>query len=399
MRIPLRRGRRRSPDETGQEAPEATPPTGTTTVRGRPSPRSIVITVLAVAVVVALAVVAVTVIAKPPASADASPNNGAAGIETYTVGRGDLTERVRTKGNLGFAAGRDLGTTLPGIVTSMQPPGTAVTVGNELFRIDNFPVVLFHGGLPMWRAFADGMDKGPDIVQLEQNLQALGYFDREPDNEFTWRTEEAIKKWQKDIGVEVTGVIAPGQIVFLPSDVRVADQKVAVGAAASPAILSVSGTVKQVTVNLDTNLATLATPGATVSVVLPDGSNVEGTIESVGAPEEKDDGAGNKKLKLPTVVSLGDPAAAASLNNVTVTVVITKVKSTNALLVPVLALLAKPGGGSAVEVLRDKPAAADGATKGSTTEQVTVELGAFADGMVEVTSGDLAEGDKVVVGK
>jgi peptidoglycan hydrolase-like protein with peptidoglycan-binding domain len=367
-------------EQTVSEAPTLAPP-----VTQRGGRRIMVISGLAVAVVAVLAIVAVAGVATS--------------VDTHTVGRGDLTERIRTKGSLGYTNIRDLGSTLAGIVTSVQTVGSVVTLGTELFRIDNFPVVLFHGALPMWRPFADGMEKGPDVMQLEQSLAELGYFDREPDNEFTWRTAEAIKKWQQDIGVEATGTIAPGQIVFLPSDVRIAAQKATIGSPAAAAIVSISGTVKQVTVNLDTNLAAIATVGASVSVVLPDGSSIDGTIESVGAPEEKDDGTGAKKLKLPTVISLGDSQAVANFDNVTVTVVITKVKSTNALLIPVLALLALPGGGSAVEVLREPTTTSGAKQTGATTEQVTVELGAFADGMVEVISGDLAEGDRVVVGK
>jgi hypothetical protein len=56
------------------------------------------------------------------------------------------------------------------------------------------------------------------------------------------------------------------------------------------------------------------------------------------------------------------------------------------LAVPVEALLALAEGGYAVERVK-----ADG-----TTELVAVKLGAFADDKVEV-SGDLAEGDQVVV--
>ena len=56
------------------------------------------------------------------------------------------------------------------------------------------------------------------------------------------------------------------------------------------------------------------------------------------------------------------------------------------LAVPVEALLALAEGGYAVELAHD-----DG-----TTSLVAVELGAFADGWVEVT-GDVAEGDEVVV--
>ena len=68
-----------------------------------------------------------------------------------------------------------------------------------------------------------------------------------------------------------------------------------------------------------------------------------------------------------------------------VTVVITTVAAEGVLAVPVEAVLALAEGGYALEVV-------DG---GGATHLVGVELGVFADGMVEVI-GDIAAGDEVV---
>ena len=87
-------------------------------------------------------------------------------------------------------------------------------------------------------------------------------------------------------------------------------------------------------------------------------------------------------------LSLTDAAAAESYADVTVNVVTTRTIATGVLAVPVRALLAEPGGKYAVEVIKN----------GAAT-RVPVDLGAFADDLVEITSGDLHEGDKVVVGE
>jgi multidrug efflux pump subunit AcrA (membrane-fusion protein) len=87
-------------------------------------------------------------------------------------------------------------------------------------------------------------------------------------------------------------------------------------------------------------------------------------------------------------VKLTDPKAAGSLDQAPVTVNITTASASNALVVPVGALLAQPSGGYAVEVV--------GA--GSTRHLVPVTVGLFDDftGVVQVT-GNLTPGERVVV--
>ena len=128
--------------------------------------------------------------------------------------------------------------------------------------------------------------------------------------------------------------------------------------------------------------------GAKVDVKLPDGITTQAVVESVDPPVEKDDKSGQKSVKVPVQLSLTDAAAAESYADVTVNVVTTRTIATGVLAVPVRALLAEPGGKYAVEVIKN----------GAAT-RVPVELGSFADNLVEITSGDLHEGDKVVVGE
>jgi multidrug efflux pump subunit AcrA (membrane-fusion protein) len=324
---------------------------------------------------------------RPEASAsDGDHDGGTADLATATIARGDLTERVRLSGKLGYGDARDLGTGIGGIVTWVPEPGSALDRGSTLFRVDDQPVVLFLGELPMWRAFTPGMDDGPDVLQLEQNLAALGFFDREPDQEFAASTASAIEDWQESLGLEETGAIEPGRIVFAPGPLRVAARKASIGDPGGSAIITASGTEKRVSAFLAPNLKEIAVVGTVVQLTLPGGRSTTGTVTAVGAPVEQDDGQGGTKLKLPVTITLDDAASADGLDQVSVSGEITAVKREDALVVPVVALLALPGGGSAVEVVR-----------GGAVEQVAIELGAFADGMVEVTGGDLEAGDEVVV--
>ena len=88
-------------------------------------------------------------------------------------------------------------------------------------------------------------------------------------------------------------------------------------------------------------------------------------------------------------VTPSDPAATGRWDQAPVHVGITTATVPNALVVPVTALLARSGGGYAVEVI--------GA--GARNHLVPVSLGLFddADGLVQVTASALAAGQEVVV--
>lgn len=347
-------------------------------------PRRWLLTILGTGAVVG-AVVGGVALAQPPA--DPTTTRTPLALQTSTVTRGDLTERVRTQGTLAYNSPRTLGTELTGVVTGIPPAGTVVPPGQELFRIDDSPVLLLRGALPAWRAFADAMPAGGDVLQLEQNLLDLGFFAGKPDEKFTATTTAAIKKWQKSLGVDQTGTLEAGRIVFSLADIRIQAPKAQIGDAAGAEIISITGPTKGVVAFLDPAQVPIAPVGTVVTLSLPGGLSTTGTVTEVGAPVEQDGGDG-KTLKSPVTLTLDDPAATESLDNVSVTLLLTQTRATDVLTVPVLALLAQPGGGFAVE-----------RATGTATELVPVELGTFADGLVEVTGGDLAVGDTVVVAK
>ena len=353
----------------------------------RPSRRALIVSAVGIAAVAAV-VAAVAILPTSPSNAD----NDAAGenqlnLETQTVARGDLTEQLRLQGTLGYSKPRAVGTGLEGTVTGLPGAGTVVTAGEELFRVNESPVILMSGEIPAWRGFEPGMVPGGDVLQLEENLSVLGFFGFAPDENFDANTGYAIRYWQKTAGLEETGKVELGRIFFSPTDLRVQDLKAQVGDAAGTEIVSVTDTNKVVQINVETSQQSLATPGTKVTVVLPGGTETTGTVTRVDAPTEVE-GATGTSLKVPVVLALDDPAAGENLDNVAVTTVFSRVLGTDSLLVPVVALLAQPGGGFAVERL-----------SGTATERVEVELGTFADGQVIVTGGGLAEGDTVVVAK
>src|SRR5262245_36578376 len=61
-----------------------------------------------------------------------------------------------------------------GTITWLPAEGAKVTRGHPAWRVDNLPVPLIYGTLPLYRQLTSGIS-GPDVKELEQNLKALGY--------------------------------------------------------------------------------------------------------------------------------------------------------------------------------------------------------------------------------
>lgn len=160
--------------------------------------------------------------------------------------------------------------------------GETVKRGGTLLKVAGRPVTLMYGASPMYRTLKAG-DSGKDVRQLEQNLRALGYGGMTVDDEFTAATEAAVKEWQDDRELRKTGTVDAGQVVFLDGAVRVREVKAPEGkrAVRGQPVLTVAGTRRVVHVDQD-----LAKEGAKVSVELPGGTTVKGTIIEVGSVAE-----------------------------------------------------------------------------------------------------------------
>ncbi|PRX97792.1 efflux RND transporter periplasmic adaptor subunit [Allonocardiopsis opalescens] len=310
---------------------------------------------------------------------------------TAQVRRGDLTGTATAAGTLEYADPFGVDAGVDGTVTALPGPGERVETGGELFRVDDEPVVLFPGSTPAWREFAWGMSDGPDVRQLERGLAELDLFDEEPDQEFTWATAAAVEEWQREEGLEVTGRIEPGRIVFAPGDLRIASAEVDPGDRVGPGtqVLTATGLGQVVTAEVDLADQESAEAGAEVTVNLPGNRRAAGTVTEVGVPTAVEDDLG-ETVRIPVTVELDDPEAAGALQQAGVTVELASETRENVLYVPVGALLALPGGGVGVELA---PEGGDGGGG----RVVPVETGLFTDGFVEVSGDGLAEGQRIVV--
>jgi peptidoglycan hydrolase-like protein with peptidoglycan-binding domain len=326
---------------------------------------------------------------------------------TATVRRGDLVSTEEVDGALGYVAnstGAAASTptkmvgTLPGTVTRLPVTGAVLKRGEVLYELDGGTSVVFmRGGRPAWRPFVAGMSGGPDVRQLERNLKALGFDpdgDMTVDDDFTWATTAAIRRWQESHDLDETGEIPLGQVQFLPWDsLRVASLTAQVGTPGSAPLMTVTSTTKQVTVQLDATLAHLVRPGQTITVELPGGRTTKARISAVGTVATAPSGSGSptpgseQATTVPVTATLSDQRAAGSLDQAPVTVEIVTQSRHDVLSVPVTALLALAEGGYGVEVARP-----DGGR-----QLVPVRAGLFsADGNVEVSGAGLRAGDQVV---
>ena len=103
-----------------------------------------------------------------------------------------------------------------GVVTGVNiQPGGEVTQGTALYTVNLRPVVTAEGAVPMFRSIGDGTE-GPDVAQVQGMLSVLGHYRGTTDGKVGDGTVTAIKRWQKALGLEESGVIGEGDIIFVP---------------------------------------------------------------------------------------------------------------------------------------------------------------------------------------
>ena len=379
---------------------------GGVTVKGIAAPnplrrrRWVIVAVVLVVVIAAGALGVVGGVFDRGGGSSGSGDNGSA-TSLATVTRRSLSEQTQVNGTLGYAGSYTVLGRAPGTVTWLPAVGQVIRQGRALYRVDGAPVLLLYGSIPAYRALAEGATAadvtGKDVAQLNHDLVALGYVDKaEVDSAwdaFNWATKAGVEKLQKHLGVDQTGKLSLGDVVFLPTAARVTTLRARLGAPATGPVLQASSTARTVSVALDADLQSEVKAGDRVTITLPDGSTTPCRVTSVGkvatAPSNDSGGAGSSTPTVPVTIQPTDPTATGSLDQAPVLVAITERSVHNVLAVPVNALLALAGGGYAVEV-----ANADG-----TRHPVPVSPGLFDDaaGMVQVAGSGLAAGQHVVV--
>lgn len=319
---------------------------------------------------------------------------------TATVTRGSVAERSRFTGTLGFDgtyAVTHQG--VPGVLTAVAAIGSTVARGGVLYRVADQPVHLLIGTVPAYRDLKLGIVAGPDVQQLEINLVALGMDPGHSitvDDTFTSATAAAVRRWQASWGLPAsqrTGSLPRGSVLFEPEELRVDAVSAAPGTSVEPGapVLTGTSTRQVVTCQIPVAQQTAVRPGDQVQITvngLPGTSS--GTVVQVArtatAPSQpngqQDDRSTAATVTVTIRVSL--PSAAASLDQAPTGVYITTASKQDVLLVPVLALLPRVGGGYQVRL------------SGGGYVAVTPGLFDEVTGTVEV-DGNLGAGQQVEV--
>jgi hypothetical protein len=234
------------------------------------------------------------------------------------------------------------------------------------------------------------MSPGADVAELNANLDALGYGHGLTGDAFTTATAAAIRRLQITHSENATGQLLIGSVVFAPSAIRVTslETTVAVGATVTAGpVLSATGTARQVQIQLDPALQAQVRPGDPIEITLPNDRTLPGRITQVSSVATPGQNGGPATIAVDAVPD--DAAAIGHLDQAPVNVSITTGRVSNALVVPVDALLALENGGYAVEEV----------TTDGVHHLVAVTTGLFddADGLVQVSGPGLAAGQRVVV--
>ncbi len=318
-------------------------------------------------------------------AAGGSTGNGSPGGGS-AAGSGSAGTGSAGNGSGGTAAAGSTNTLtwLPGI-------GATVSRGQPVYRVDDRPVVLLNGTIPLYRVLQPGLT-GADVKQFEQNLSALGYGGFTVDDQYTSATASAVRNWQEALGLPRTGTVDLNQAVVAPGVLRVAALNTTLGSPASGAILTYTGVTRVVTIALDVSMQQLVKKDIPATITLPDGRTVAGTVASVGTVASRaTSGSGAQQSSSTTiavVVGIADQAALGALDEAPVDVTLVASQRQDVLTVPVGALVALAEGGYGVQVV-----------EGSTTRYVAVKTGMFAGGRVEISGDTIAEGTVVGVPK
>jgi hypothetical protein len=330
-----------------------------------------------------------------PAASGVRDNSAA--TATAPVSRRTLSSQQSVAGTLGYAGSYTILGQGGGTVTWLPSAGQVIRQGQELYGLNDSPVILLYGSTPAYRTLAEGKTAadvtGADVRHLNRDLVALGYASRadlDPSSdEFTWATKAAIQKLQKHLGVKQSGELTRGQVVFLPTAARVTDVTATLGGQAGGPVFKATSTTPQISVKLDASLQSQVKAGERVSITLPNGQVTPGVVTSVGTVATSGSGSGSSgSATVPVTISPGTMPSAGHLDQASVQVAITAATVRDALVVPVNALLALASGGFAVEVV--------GANGKHVLVPVTTGLFDDSDGLVQVT-GNLTPGQRVVV--
>ncbi len=317
--------------------------------------------------------------------------------ETFAV-RGSVLEQ-----SVEVVSAPDLGEVV-GVVTDLPlVEGDRVEAGSVVVSVSDRPLIVLEGEIPMYRPLGRG-DSGPDVARLQQALAALGLYTGVIDGRFGGLTERAVRALYGQAGyppptaasaedepgpTASTLLIPVGELVFmseLPTTVAVVHVSLGDGVSPGDPLIGLGSGSALIVAEVPVDrvaLVTTGTPATIFSEVLQIGA--EGRVISVSETARVSDQG--IRIREVTLEPIGEIPSQMFGADVAVTFTVT-LSDAPVVAVPVAAVHALPDGRLFVTRVD-----ADGGRS-----EVEVTVGAFIGGLAEITSGDLAVGERVVVG-
>jgi hypothetical protein len=365
--------------------------------------------------------------------------DAAAPAATTTVTRNDISTARTLPGTLGYGPARTITGSRGGVITWLPSGGTTISRGHRVYSVDDQPVRLFYGRIPLYRDLRTKGTVGRDVRVVYDNLRALGYAvgaqpspgtvvnqaveyspapaappdpsatatqatpnadaPAEPADTATRtrmvrrkiRADEAILTatlikaiavWQDDLDLPAAGRLAVGSVLVLPAAIRVVALSAQVGDPATGELLSITSTSKVITVQADESQAAAVENGDRVTVALSDGATTPARVTAVSTALQTPDGGNASAPKLAITLVLDQPSRLRKVDSADLQVSFAAETHRHVLTVPISALLALQEGGYALQT----PAGA----------LIAVRTGIFANGRVEVSGAGVIEGLAVV---
>jgi biotin carboxyl carrier protein len=280
-----------------------------------------------------------------PAPSTPSPSTPAPGGALPGGGGGAPTGGAPTAGTGTTGAAGSTGTVTQ-VITGVANVGDEIASGDVLYTVESSPVVALAGALPAWRTMNRSSADGLDIAQLEAALVALGYDpngDVVVDQEWDSDTTAMVRRWQAGLRLDATGEVTLGSVVFIAHTGTVTGTSVSVGDEVQDgsSVLSLSGTVQQVIIEVPPELQSNVTPSMGVDI-----AGTPGTVQRLRSAVVTDAGVDSVTVQAVIVPDTPLTSPAGSVVKVTISYAV----ATDQLVVATEAIVSRLDGGYAVEV-------------------------------------------------
>lgn len=189
---------------------------------------------------------------------------------TVTAAKDTISRTISLPVTATWQDGVDVLATGSGTLTQLLADSAApVSEGQAIFSLNMQPAILAQGAVPAYRDIGPAAE-GEDVAQLQRFLNRQGFNAGAENGTFHAGTAQAVRRWQKQTGQEITGSVPLGSLIFtpqLPASLGWADKlKVGKQIAAGDKIAQLSGSQLRFTMPLPDGQLRLVREGMAVAI-------------------------------------------------------------------------------------------------------------------------------------